>query len=100
MALITCPECNKQVSSFAENCPNCAYPLKKMGTDGKVMIRIKIPYIIKTGQNIHILNDDTGVEICTTKFGSVASFYITEDTYISFRWGIGKANGRSLVTKD
>lgn len=100
MALITCPECHKEVSSFAENCPNCAYPLKNMGIDGKTTIRIKIPYIMKNGQDVHIINDDTGTEICTTKFGSVATFTITEDTYISFKWGIGKAKGRSLVTRD
>ena len=26
MPLINCPECNKQVSSFAEKCPNCGLP--------------------------------------------------------------------------
>lgn len=26
MALIECPECNKRISSFAENCPNCGLP--------------------------------------------------------------------------
>lgn len=29
MALITCPECGKQISDQAEACPNCGYPLKK-----------------------------------------------------------------------
>lgn len=28
MALITCPECGKQISDQAEACPNCGYPLK------------------------------------------------------------------------
>jgi hypothetical protein len=27
MALISCPECNKQVSDAAHTCPNCAYPI-------------------------------------------------------------------------
>ena len=27
MALITCPECGKQVSSFAKSCPQCGYPI-------------------------------------------------------------------------
>lgn len=27
MALIECPECSRQVSSEAEACPNCAYPI-------------------------------------------------------------------------
>ena len=29
MALIKCPECNKEVSDYAEACPHCGYPLKK-----------------------------------------------------------------------
>ena len=28
MALINCPECGTQVSSKADKCPKCAYPLK------------------------------------------------------------------------
>lgn len=28
MALITCPECSKQVSDQARTCPNCGYPLE------------------------------------------------------------------------
>ena len=30
MALITCPECGKQISSLAEVCPNCGYPIAKL----------------------------------------------------------------------
>lgn len=29
MALITCPECGKEISDKAENCPNCGYVLVK-----------------------------------------------------------------------
>jgi hypothetical protein len=29
MSLITCPECQKEISSSAENCPNCGFPLAK-----------------------------------------------------------------------
>lgn len=27
MALITCPDCNKEISDSAENCPNCGRPM-------------------------------------------------------------------------
>lgn len=27
MALIQCPECGKEISSFAKSCPNCGYPI-------------------------------------------------------------------------
>lgn len=30
MALIECPECKKEVSNQASNCPNCGYPLSEM----------------------------------------------------------------------
>lgn len=29
MALIKCPECNKEVSTSAQSCPNCGYPISK-----------------------------------------------------------------------
>lgn len=29
MSLINCPECNKEISDMAENCPNCGVPIKK-----------------------------------------------------------------------
>jgi hypothetical protein len=32
MALINCPECGTQVSSIAESCPKCAYPIAGGGT--------------------------------------------------------------------
>lgn len=28
MALINCPECNKEISDKAVSCPNCGYPMK------------------------------------------------------------------------
>lgn len=27
MSLILCPECNKEISSFASSCPNCGFPI-------------------------------------------------------------------------
>jgi len=29
MALINCPECQREISDTAETCPNCGYPLAK-----------------------------------------------------------------------
>ena len=28
MALIICPECGKEVSTAADSCPHCGYPIK------------------------------------------------------------------------
>ena len=41
MALITCPDCGKQLSDQAPACPNCGRPMKKKPTDKRV--RISIP---------------------------------------------------------
>lgn len=30
MALIKCPECGTEVSSLADKCPKCAYPINKI----------------------------------------------------------------------
>lgn len=36
MALISCPECGNQVSDRAHQCPNCGYPIEKIGVMQKV----------------------------------------------------------------
>lgn len=36
MALINCPECNKQISDRAEACPNCGYPIHPSNSNDKV----------------------------------------------------------------
>ena len=33
MSLIKCPECGKEVSTFAITCPNCGCPIKKIVDD-------------------------------------------------------------------
>lgn len=45
MALINCPECATKVSSKADKCPNCAYPLKgysNVKTEGCFMQTLNI----------------------------------------------------------
>ena len=36
MALINCPECNKQISDKANSCPNCGYPISPSESNKKV----------------------------------------------------------------
>nr|WP_315141487.1 zinc ribbon domain-containing protein [uncultured Flavobacterium sp.] len=36
MALMFCPDCGKEVSDNAINCPNCAYPLSKLKNSTKI----------------------------------------------------------------
>lgn len=37
MALINCPECQKQVSEHSINCPNCGYPINQL--ENKTVVR-------------------------------------------------------------
>ncbi|MBE6748744.1 MAG: zinc ribbon domain-containing protein [Ruminococcaceae bacterium] len=46
MALITCPECNKEVSDSAKKCPHCGYKLKKLKNIPKRSTIIKICILI------------------------------------------------------
>lgn len=39
--LIKCPECNKEVSDVAENCPSCGFPLKSKEPTGLPCPRCK-----------------------------------------------------------
>jgi hypothetical protein len=82
MALVSCPECNKQVSDKAMTCVGCGYPLKVMEvaevittTTTSVKDKVKrksvneqkIPFYIlsKNGIDIavNILEEDSGSEI-------------------------------------
>lgn len=69
MALITCPDCGKQVSDMAPACPNCGRPLKTPQQDRKV--RIALP-------NTNVLSG-----------GGLASAFIKKDASVS-------SNGRTL----
>lgn len=48
MALINCPECNKEISDQVKNCPNCGYPLKKKEsrTGKKVIVLVSVIVLI------------------------------------------------------
>ena len=35
MALVKCPECSKQISDQAENCPSCGYSIKKENSESE-----------------------------------------------------------------
>lgn len=39
MPLIKCPDCKKEISSFAEACPHCGYPLAKIKKQEEMRIR-------------------------------------------------------------
>lgn len=48
MALISCPECNKQISSSAPTCPGCGAPIAKVAA-------AKGDYIPYTNQEVQVM---------------------------------------------
>lgn len=56
MALINCPECNKEISDTVNQCPNCGYTLKKKNKVNKKIILIIITCIIVIFCGISIKN--------------------------------------------
>ncbi len=72
MALIKCPECGKEVSDKAQNCPNCGYPIASSMPSGMVQIRVNP---LKKG----MMNGKQGVAI-TSKNGETLWEGQTGDT--------------------
>ena len=35
MALIKCPECGREISSTATECPNCGFPIEELDASAK-----------------------------------------------------------------
>lgn len=48
MALINCPECNKQISDKASNCPNCGYPICEYITQQEEIEQLKKQFLCKS----------------------------------------------------
>ncbi len=71
MALIKCPECEREVSSMAEACPHCGYPIKKTETDTNstysiVLLNSGLHYI----NVIHKIRTITGCELHSAKYSA------------------------------
>ena len=58
--LIRCPECNKEISSEANCCPNCGYPIKNTIEDSIIMSDMY--QIIITGYKMSDVEIVTGLE--------------------------------------
>lgn len=96
MALIECPECNKEISDKANSCPNCGCPIIELIVrPGPV--RIKIPNNIVAGwvglfsSRKAEVKSKSGSILWEGKHGENASFTISEPTEIVINLG-GLAN--------
>lgn len=52
MALINCPECDKQVSDKAKACPNCGFPIDELSKAEEQLIFPKLPINLSVGEQI------------------------------------------------
>lgn len=66
MSLILCPECNKEISSFASSCPNCGFPITKSNQQEETFnLVLQSTTIISNGniQTIKFLMDALSISI-------------------------------------
>ena len=119
MALIKCPECGKEISNNAKNCPNCGYKLKNKNSKlllivvGIIMIITIITLlIIGVVKNRSINNDINKVlsgeisdakEILSVKrkydeLGSFSKLFITnKKRFASFRIELTSENFKDYL---
>lgn len=82
MALITCPECKKEISDTAKTCPNCGYKIKKTEKWKKI------------GRNL--LKSGIIIEVLLIIYSGVTesnrlqerAYYLTHGTYYSSNYYI------------
>lgn len=86
MALITCPDCGKEISDKAKACIFCGCPLEEITTSGEV--RIKIPNNIVTGwvglfaSRRAVIQDTEGKTLWQGSHGENAKFTIEVPTKV------------------
>lgn len=78
MALIKCPECKHDVSTAAETCPNCGYPLKPKKVEAPDDYETKTVRIRCFGRGKVALNDK--LEQYTSKGWTILS--MVEDHWL------------------
>lgn len=70
MALISCPECNNEISDTAKKCPHCGYKQKRQK---KTIRKIKMPQFLKTPKQKKIFMV-VSIIICSVLLGTGGFF--------------------------
>lgn len=112
MALITCPECGRQVSDAAQTCPTCGYPIAQKA-DNKIMIRIDrtpqantaaIVYNAKTNTKIGqaspggviVFESDKPVDIYFAEIGKMLRTTVYPGKKYLATWHVGMFGGQRI----
>lgn len=95
MALITCPECGKEVSSAAKTCPNCGFPISNV-TNDKILIKIdQHPSVLGC---IVPIKDENGFPLAQGKAGSTVEIRSKKPIKITFCGTLGKPQFTTTVS--
>lgn len=78
MALIKCPECEKEISDKVKSCPQCGYPIRKISTKIKIVIAAII-FIVLTLLLVFTLLKKQNVQEVTNKDVSIETTPIDTD---------------------
>ena len=84
MAIIKCPECGRTVSDQASSCPDCAYPLGQLKSNGEVSILINTlcdVYDTETGNLLWELPAVSGLAVAR----QMCKLQLKKPTLLEFR---------------
>ena len=85
MALISCAECGKNISSKAKSCPHCGCPI--VSAIGQVAIKIPRLGSPFFSRKVQIIECDTNRILWTGFQGEIARFEIDKRTSIAIKFG-------------
>ncbi len=61
MALINCPECQKEISELVKTCPHCGYPVNKKKISKKTLLYITVGFAVLAGLTLGILYNNAQI---------------------------------------
>ena len=101
MALISCPECGRQVSDRAAACPDCGYPIAASNPSGIASIKIGDIYgsvprgalaaAVAANIKAFLVDYNTQEVLGEGKTGMVLKLNLNAPRHVQFRWN--KPNG-------
>ena len=95
MALIKCPECGREVSDRAGNCPQCGFPLSSLRTDGIVTIKIANGL----AGTVRVLDMSNSSVLWSGRSGQIARFSIEKPTTIGIIFALMNKPEKGLTAE-
>ena len=86
MALIKCPECGKEVSDRAGQCPICGFPIASEKSKGQIRLKLGMFAGVGGTQKVTITSGDK--TLWSGDSGKVAEFDVDEATDITIKYSM------------